>query len=291
MRLSWMSVVLLAAVACSRASDESGAKRSPKGPPPPSVDIDGKPAPPITHDRLAALKPDFADGDRSAWKLSALLGAAFDRPGAMVEAVSAEGQGVALHRPDSDRAPQPVLFLTRRGELVAAVVDPDQPFPAYHGQGGQLQRPGDRRPRLSGVVKMSLRVEAAGGGDGDRSAAGRKALAAVELAVGDQVSRLTDEQIAGLPRLNVQGDEGDQRAAWSLRDLVAVAGGPKARAAAVVGESGRVAIAPERWSDATLTPILRANRRGELKLMWINASGVPQLEGEVRAIERIEIAQ
>ncbi|HTM19764.1 MAG TPA: hypothetical protein VL172_04630 [Kofleriaceae bacterium] len=293
-----LPVALLLAAACSRAGAESEAKRSPRTPPPQSVavpadlrievEVDGKPAAPITAAQLQGLAPDFADGERSAWKLSALLGAAFERPGAVAEALSADGEGVLLHQPSAAGGPAPVLYLTRRGVLVAAMVDPDKPFPAYHGQGGQLQRPGDKRPRLSGVVRLRVRVDSAGAGDADRSAAGRQALLAVAVTIGGKPTALTAEQVDALPRRSVQGDEGDQRAAWSLRDLVNAVAGAGARVTTVTGESGPVAVAAS-WKDAALTPLLRANRRGELKLMWVDAQGAARLEGEVRGVKSIEI--
>jgi hypothetical protein len=300
MRLPWIAALMLAS-ACSRAGDESEAKRSPKTPPPATVtippdlrievEVDGRQGAPITAATLGALAPDFADEERSAWKLTALLGPPFEKPGALAEAQGKDGQGVLMTRPEKAGGPEPVLFLTRRGEIVAATVDPAQPFPSFHGHGGQLQRPGDRRPRLNGVVRLRVRSDAGGqaGGDGDRSGAGRQALLALKLVVGGQPRTLTAEQLGALPRLNIQGDQGDQRAAWSLRDLVAAVGGADARVTSVTGEGGATAVAPERWQDVNLTPLLRANKRGELKLVWLDATGTPSLEGEVRAVTAVEI--
>lgn len=157
-------LLVIALAACSRASDESEAKRSPAPPPPPRVEIptdlsiavtvDGAAAAPITRARLAAIPPDYADEERRAWRLTRVI-PELDRAGATVEA---RGEGVAIRvaRPATEAEPQPVLFFTRRGEVVVAVVDPADPFPRYHGQGGQLRRPGDPLPRLSPVTQLAI---------------------------------------------------------------------------------------------------------------------------------------
>jgi hypothetical protein len=164
---------LAVAAACSKASDESEAKRSPVAPPPEEVEIpaglsipvevDGAPGQPITAARLEALTPDFHDEDRRAWRLTRVLGDAFAAD-TVVEAVGPENVSITMRRPETDGEPQPVLFLTRRGDVVVAVVDPNRPFPGYHGQGGRLKRPGDPRPRLSPVQRLRVFVPPTGNG-------------------------------------------------------------------------------------------------------------------------------
>ena len=73
-----------------------------------------------------------------------------------MEAVGREGVAVAMARPATLEEPQPVLFFTRRGEVVATQVRPENPFPEFHGQGGRLRRPGDLTPRVSPVVKLRI---------------------------------------------------------------------------------------------------------------------------------------
>jgi hypothetical protein len=160
----WL-VVVAAVAGCSRAGDESEARRSPAPPPPPQVEIprdlqipvwvDGGAGPPITRARLEAVAPDFADADRRAWRLSTVI-PEFDRPGAVIEAVGRTGVSIRVRFPDTAAMPQPVLFFTRRGDVVVSVVDPANPFPGYHGQGGQLRRQGDPLPRLSPVVAIHV---------------------------------------------------------------------------------------------------------------------------------------
>ncbi len=161
---------LLFSVACSKPGDETAAKRSPMAPPPPAtalpaelsipVEVDGATAEPITGERLSSLEPDFADAERRAWRLTRLI-PAYDRDGATIEAFNDSGVAIAMARPRSATEPQPVLFFTRRGDVVAAVVDPAEPFPYYHGQGGRLRRPGDPLPRISPVARLRVSGPAA----------------------------------------------------------------------------------------------------------------------------------
>jgi hypothetical protein len=173
MRLVWIPVVFAVPVvvafggACSRAENESAGKRTPVAPPPvevsiPSdlniaVSVDGAPRAALDAKALAARPPDFKDEERQAWRLTGLV-PELDRPGASIEARGNSGVSVRLERPSAPGAFEPVLFLTRRGELVATMLDPDQPFPDYHGQGGRLRRPGDTMPHVSPVLELIVRT-------------------------------------------------------------------------------------------------------------------------------------
>jgi hypothetical protein len=157
-------VVLALLGGCSRASDEGEAKQWAASPPgkdiaiPASlsiaVTIDGAPRPAITGDRLRGIHPDFADDERKAWRVSTLLPEA-GRAGSVVEASSSGGISVKLSQPTADGL-EPVLFLTRRGEIIVAALDPKDPFPRYHGQGGRLRRAGDPTPRVSAVARIAV---------------------------------------------------------------------------------------------------------------------------------------
>lgn len=150
--------------ACSKAGEEQTGKRAPIPPPPDEpelpadlnipVEIDGAPSAPVTGKTLAALEPDFADRDRRAWRLTRVLPAYV--PGAAVEALSRDGVSIVLPRPATAEEMQPVLFVTRRGDVVATLVKPEDPFPDFHGQGGRLRRPGDLTPRVTPVVKLRV---------------------------------------------------------------------------------------------------------------------------------------
>jgi hypothetical protein len=163
-----LAAAVLAAAAlaagCSRAGDEAGTKRSPSQPPPRSVEIpsdlsiavtvDGAAHAAITAETLRGIHPDFADDERRAWRVPTLLPEA-ERAGSVVEAVSPAGVGVRFEHRTADGL-EPVLFLTRRGEVMVAAVDPKDPFPRYHGQGGRLRRGGDPMPRVAPVARLAV---------------------------------------------------------------------------------------------------------------------------------------
>src|SRR5262245_64403466 len=128
-------VAMVLVVACSKASDEQKTKRTPMLPPPATVEIpagmkidvtiDGAAAPPVTADRLKAVKPDFEDAERRAWRLVHIV-PELDQPGATVEAKGAAGVSLRLERVTTDGL-QPVLVLSRRGDIGVGAVDPSTP--------------------------------------------------------------------------------------------------------------------------------------------------------------------
>jgi hypothetical protein len=160
-----LALVWIGALGCSRPGDEAVAKRAPSPPPPaelrvPSdlhidVTVDGAAAAPITAAVLGQAPPDFSDAEHRAWRLSTLV-PAFAKDGAVIEARGQAGVGLRLDRPAAPGAPQPVLFLTRRGGVAVTLLDPADPFPGYHGQGGRLRRKGDSAPRIDAVASLAV---------------------------------------------------------------------------------------------------------------------------------------
>jgi hypothetical protein len=158
------AVLMTAASACSRASDEGEAKKwaadpPPKDMPPPAhlsiaIQVNGIDKGTITSATLAATKPDFEDAERKAWLIPSLVPDAAPN-GSTVEAVSPAGVSVKFERP-SAAGVEPVLFLTRRGEVIVSALDPKDPFPRYHGQGGRLRRAGDSWPRVAPVARLVI---------------------------------------------------------------------------------------------------------------------------------------
>jgi len=158
----WLVVVLLLG-ACSRAGDEGGATQSSPPPskdvPPPAdlrieITVDGAARGAITAETLRTAKPDFSDAERTAWLIPTLVAEAAP-PGSTVEAVSPNGVSVKFLRPTAEGF-EPVLFLTRRGEVIVSALDPKEPFPRYHGQGGRLHRAGDSLPRVAPVARLAI---------------------------------------------------------------------------------------------------------------------------------------
>lgn len=159
----WLAALGLA-VACSRASQEGEAKQWATPPPGKEiavpadlhieVAVDGRAVPPITGERLRAARPDFVDEDHKAWRIPTLVAEAATA-GATIEAVSGTGVSVKFAHSTADGL-EPVLFLTRRGDVIVAALDPKDPFPRYHGQGGRLRRAGDPMPRVSPVARLEI---------------------------------------------------------------------------------------------------------------------------------------
>jgi hypothetical protein len=157
------AVAALLACACSKASEEAQTKQWPEPPPGKEVPIparleiavtvDGEQKPAITASTLRGARPDFADDERKAWKIPTLVGEA--APPGVVEATSPAGVSVKFAHPTPEGL-EPVLFLTRLGEVIVAALDPKDPFPRYHGQGGRLHRSGDQLPRVGPVSKLEI---------------------------------------------------------------------------------------------------------------------------------------
>lgn len=158
-----IALVLALAVACSRASNEGEAKQWQEQPPPKDVSVpaglaigvsvNGGEHAPITSAMLEKTKPDFVDTERRAWRIQTLVADAAQ--GTTVEASSPTGVTVKFANPTPEGL-EPVLFLTRRGEVIVAALDPKDPFPRYHGQGARLHRPGDAMPRVAPVTKLAI---------------------------------------------------------------------------------------------------------------------------------------
>ena len=120
------------------------------------VEIDGAAAPPIDSALLARVPPDFTEGERRAWKLRSLLGPPCDRPGAVIEVEDAEGMKTVLARAgEVQGGREPVLAVNRIGEVRVALVFPNEPFPPFHGRGGNRGRGGDPT-RIREVRRLRL---------------------------------------------------------------------------------------------------------------------------------------
>jgi hypothetical protein len=157
-------VAALALASCGKCGGANDEQLLPKLPPGDAsavgatisvaVTISGKPATALTAERLEATPPDFHDAERRGWRLDRLFGDA--GANATYTVTGAKGVGIVLHRSADPAAAVPVLILNRRGELLATLVDPQDPFPAFHGQGGRRERPGETLPRLQGVTAIAV---------------------------------------------------------------------------------------------------------------------------------------
>jgi hypothetical protein len=301
MQSAWLAVALGFACGCAKAGDESQAKRAPGPPPPPGVEIPaalsvpvevhGKPAAPIDAARLAATAPDFVDDDHRAWRLTALLAQELRGADAAIEAVGSDGVAISLPTSSVAGSAQPALVLTRRGKVAAAMIDPAEPFPAYHGQGGRLKRRGDPLPRIEPLRLLRVVARRTGGDNLDRGQmADASALTQLRLSVAGQPVTLSAEVLAGLPTVPLDAD-GESRPGWSLHALAdAVSAG--ARVVAVIGaDERRIAIDEASWRDGSRQPVLRTNRRGtQLKFAWARA-GVVDRNDELHEVAALELVR
>ena len=156
-------LLFLAGAACSRGSDESSSGKWQASPPPSkqevpadlaiSVEVDGAAKPAITRQTLDATKPDFVDVEHRIWLIPTLV--PDTAPGSVVEATSPSGVSIKLAHPTPDGF-EPALFLSRRGEVKVAAIDPKDPFPKWHGQGGRVHRAGDSLPHVGPVAKLAI---------------------------------------------------------------------------------------------------------------------------------------
>ena len=152
------------AAACGHPSDEAGAKQWSTPEPPALVDVpaglslsvtvNGVAKAPITAETLHGKRPDFTDPEHKAWRIPTLIPDAGAQ--GTIEAFDSCGVSVTFAHPMPDGF-EPVLFLTRRGEIIVSAVNPAEPFPRFHGQGGRLKRPGDTsKPRLTYVARLEI---------------------------------------------------------------------------------------------------------------------------------------
>lgn len=160
-------LVVLVIAACGKSEPANEGKRMPAPPPAKreipaelniAVVVDGKDAPAITQAMLVATPPDWTDKDqRKAWRIAKLVGVeeALDRS----FAITGTSNNITVEFPAKSAANSlvPAVSLSQRGTLVVEFIDPADPFPRFHGEGGRLGRSPESEPRVSGVTKIEAR--------------------------------------------------------------------------------------------------------------------------------------
>jgi hypothetical protein len=94
------------------------------------------------------------------------------------------------------------------------------------------------------------------------------------------------------PIVLMSKDGDGERMAWPLRELAATLVGPGAVVQEAVGDQGKVlTVAEAKWNDRALVPVLRANRRGRLKLEWLEGGTLEPAEDaeSLRAITELHV--
>lgn len=113
------------------------------------VIVDGVSQNAIDAAKLQARPPDYRDDEHHAWRLDRLLAAEIRTEKARVSGIQSTGAAIVVQLP-AER-PVPVLVVNRRGQVLLTLVDPSDPFPRFHGQGGRLARPGQQN--LQAVIE------------------------------------------------------------------------------------------------------------------------------------------
>lgn len=150
------ALLLLAAAPACKVKEGKAPQKIPAGIDVP-VSVDGGATQRLTTEWLSANEAAFRDAEYRAWRLSALAGPVADQPGARIEADASDGATATLV---AGTKAVPVLTFNRQGELVVKLLDPANPFPPYHGRGGNRGR-GEEEERIRGVT--AIRVSAAAG--------------------------------------------------------------------------------------------------------------------------------
>lgn len=280
-------LALLASLAALPACGDCRASLLPQSDVPPGlsipVEVDGKETAPLDAARFQGTPPDFREGERRSWRLRSLLGDVCDRPGLAVDVEDGEGKRAVISAAGDAEGRMPTIALNRNGEVRIGLVKPNEPFPPFHGRGGNRGRGGEperirevRRIRLvsSGEIAAKPAVESA---------------APIELQVViDGAPKVTWRRadLAKVPPTMVPADDGEgSREIWPLRAVADALVGPGALLTSVSGEDGRaVDIAPADYRDPGKVPALRMNRRGVLKFVWLTPALEPAGGDDVRGV-------
>jgi hypothetical protein len=289
-RARWVLPLLLAlsAPACRGCGEAPGAPSStvPENLRVP-IELEGAEVMVLDAKRLTATPADFTEGDRRAWRLRTLLGELWSRPGLAIEVVQRDGVRAAFAAAPDAEGREIVFGWNREGGARVGVAAPSEPFPSFHGRGGNRGRGGESG-RARDVERIVLTTKAKGAG-GEASARQPIEAAAIDLAItidGAAAGSWKRDDFAKVRTLALPAEDGEgTRDAWPLRELATALVGPGARLESATGDEGRaLTIGKADWDDPSRAPTLRASRRGALKLVWLGADGRPAHGDELRGV-------
>src|SRR5512139_2020940 len=168
MKTSALVVIVMAlAAGCGKSEPVNEGKRLPAPPPtkreiPASLEIAvtvfGEQRPPITAETLQKAPPDWTSKEEhKAWRIAKLVGVEETVETSFAITGTASNITVELPAKSAANALVPALSLNQRGAAVVEFVDPADPFPRFHGEGGRLGRSPESEPRVSGVTRIDVR--------------------------------------------------------------------------------------------------------------------------------------
>lgn len=206
---------------------------------------------------LAAHPSSVREAPFTAWRLAAIVPDWDER--APVDVIDEEGFRSPLLRPgESPGELEALLLVGDDGETRVIRVAPNKPITAHRGEARK------DAGRVRHVAKLLFL-------DGDAGTSGP--AVSLKVAIHGAASTWTRAELSKVEPIVLMSKDGDgERDAWPLRELAKALVGASAMPSEVLGEEpSSLRIDAEKWKDATLVPVLRVNRRGRLKLVWLDA--------------------
>jgi hypothetical protein len=230
-----------------------------------TVERPGKPPFVLDGDVLAKRPADLRDPPWLAWKLKNVVPEWDD--GARIDVIDSEGFRAPL-----GRGGETLLLVGLGGESRAIRLEPGRPITAHRGEARQ------DAGRVRHVAKLVFVAGDAGVPPPEVS---------LHVVIHGQPTTWTRAELAKVDPIVLVSKDGDgERDAWPLRALAKALVGDEAIPSESIGEEpASLRIDPAKWRDATLEPVIRSNRRGRLKLVWLDTKtpeedhGVPQQKG------------
>jgi hypothetical protein len=239
------------------------------------VELEGRPNATIDAALLARTPPDFVNEPWRGWKLRTLV-AGWD-PSFALDIEDDEGFHATIHAAGDD---EPVLLLGPGGETRAIRLAPGRAITAHQGDA----RKDAGRVRHVRVIRARSHA---------REAEAELAPIALRVVVDGVASTWTREELGRVKPIVLMSKDGDgERQAWPLRELAEALVGAGAVVLEAVGDQGKVLpLAAAKWNDRALVPVLRANRRGRLKLVWLVRATLEEADHEdaLRAVTELHV--
>jgi hypothetical protein len=216
-----------------------------------TIERPGKPPFVLDGEVLAKRPADLGDPPWLAWKLMNVVPEWDDS--ARVDVIDSEGFRAPL-----GRGGETLLLVGLGGESRVIRLEPGKPITAHRGEA--------RRDagRIRHVTKLLF---VAGDAGVDRPEV------SLRVVIRGVPTTWTRADLAKVEPIVLVSKDGDgERDAWPLRALSQTLVGDHAMPSEAIGEEpASLRIDPAKWKDATLEPVIRSNRRGRLKLVWLDA--------------------